>query len=94
MRAHLHKTNFFPYTLIDFMTFNTLLTGLELRLGQIIRAGNPKDLLEPDARIRCELQFSIIIFSNNQKPINRRNGYVNSQCQFRNQTRNFNSLNN
>lgn len=45
-------------TLIDTMSLNTLLTGLEPRLGQIIRAGNPKDLLEAHVRIRRELQLS------------------------------------
>ncbi|XP_072395178.1 uncharacterized protein [Diabrotica undecimpunctata] len=45
-------------TLIDSMVLNTLLTGLEPRLGQIIRATNPKDLIEASNRIRRELQLS------------------------------------
>lgn len=45
-------------TLIDTMALNTLLTGLEPRLGQVIRAGNPVDLLDAHARIRRELQLS------------------------------------
>ncbi|XP_072380697.1 uncharacterized protein [Diabrotica undecimpunctata] len=42
-------------TLIDSMALNTLLTGLEPRLGQINRASNPKDLIEASNRIRREL---------------------------------------
>ncbi|KAJ8968549.1 hypothetical protein NQ317_007161 [Molorchus minor] len=36
--------------LIETMALNTLLTGLEPRLGQIIRASNPRDLLEAHMR--------------------------------------------
>ncbi|KAJ8982457.1 hypothetical protein NQ317_000415 [Molorchus minor] len=50
--------------LIDTMALNTLLTGLEPRLGQIIRAGNPKDMLEAHVRIRRELQLT---YFENQK---------------------------
>lgn len=45
-------------TLIDTMSLNTLLTGLEPRLGQIIRANNPDNLLDAHNRIRRELQLS------------------------------------
>lgn len=45
-------------SLIETMTLNTLLTGLEPRLGQLIRASNPSTLLEAQSRIRRELQLS------------------------------------
>lgn len=44
--------------LIETMTLNTLLTGLEPKLGQIIRAGNPPNMLQATNRIRRELQLS------------------------------------
>lgn len=44
--------------LIDTMVLNTLLTGLDPRIGQVIRASNPKDILEAHARIRRELQLT------------------------------------
>ena len=44
--------------LIENMTLNTLLTGLEPKLGQIVRAGNPPDILTASMRIRRELQLS------------------------------------
>nr|XP_023011636.1 uncharacterized protein LOC111501933 [Leptinotarsa decemlineata] len=50
--------------LIETMTLNSLFTGLEPRLGQIIRAGNPRDMLEAHMRIRRELQLS---YFENQK---------------------------
>lgn len=53
-------------TLIDTMSLNTLLTGLEPRLGQIIRANNPENLLVAHNRIRRELQLS---YFENQKTI-------------------------
>ncbi|KAL1490144.1 hypothetical protein ABEB36_012884 [Hypothenemus hampei] len=40
------------------MALNTLLTGLEPRIGHIVRASNPRDLLEAQIRIRRELQLS------------------------------------
>ena len=55
--------------LIDTMALNTLLTGLEPRLGQIIRAGNPRDLLEAQCRIRRELQLSYFENQKAPKPI-------------------------
>lgn len=51
--------------LIETMALNTLLTGLDPRIGQIVRASNPKDLLEAHQRIRRELQLSY--FENQQK---------------------------
>lgn len=45
-------------TLIETMVLNTLLTSLEPRLGQLIRASNPTTLLEAQSRIRRELQLS------------------------------------
>lgn len=50
--------------LLDTMTLNTLLTGLEPRLGQLIRASNPSNMLEAYSRIRRELQLS---YFENQK---------------------------
>lgn len=44
--------------LIESMSLNTLLTGLEPKLGQIIRASNPPDILTATIRIRRELQLS------------------------------------
>lgn len=44
--------------LIDNMTLNTLLTGLESKLGQIVRAGNPPNILEAINRVKRELQLS------------------------------------
>ncbi|KAJ8912178.1 hypothetical protein NQ315_006145 [Exocentrus adspersus] len=50
--------------LIETMTLNTLLTGLEPRLAHIIRAGNPNSMLEALHRIKRELQLS---YFENQK---------------------------
>lgn len=50
--------------LIETMALNTLLTGLEPRLGQIIRASQPRDLPEAQSRIRREIQLS---YFENQK---------------------------
>lgn len=47
-------------SLIDSMALNTLLVGLEPKLGQLIRAGNPSNLLEAHSRIRRELQLSYL----------------------------------
>ena len=44
--------------LVETMTLNTLLTGLEPKLGQIIRAGNPQNMLQATNRIKRELQLS------------------------------------
>lgn len=46
--------------LIDTMSLNTLLTGLEPRLGQLIRASNPNSLVEAQNKIRRELQLSYL----------------------------------
>lgn len=54
--------------LIETMTLNTLLAGLEPRLGQIIRAGNPVDMLQATNRIRRELQLSYFQNQKFQKP--------------------------
>ncbi|CAG9836203.1 unnamed protein product [Diabrotica balteata] len=40
------------------MALNTLLTGLNPKIGHIICASNPKDLLEAQVRTRRELQLS------------------------------------
>lgn len=45
-------------SLIETMALNALLTGLDFRLGQLIRASNPQTLLEAQSRIRRELQLS------------------------------------
>ncbi|KAJ8914104.1 hypothetical protein NQ315_014300 [Exocentrus adspersus] len=50
--------------LIETMTLNTLLTGLEPRLAHIIRAGNSNSMLEALHRIKRELQLS---YFENQK---------------------------
>lgn len=50
--------------LIDNMCLNTLLTGLEPKLGQVIRAGHPVNMLEAITRIKRELQLS---YFENQK---------------------------
>lgn len=55
-------------SLIDTMSLNTLLTGLEPRLGQIIRSGNPRDILQAQSRIKRELQLSYFE-SNKNNPI-------------------------
>lgn len=57
-------------TLIDAMALNTLLTGMEPRLGQIIRAGDPRDLPDAHARIRRELQLSYFEVQKSNKTIN------------------------
>lgn len=44
--------------LIDTMVLNTLLTGLEPRLGQTVRASYPPDILTAITRIKRELQLS------------------------------------
>ncbi|KAL1516270.1 hypothetical protein ABEB36_000189 [Hypothenemus hampei] len=61
-------------SLVETMALNTLLTGLEPRLGQLIRAGNPTSLLEAHTRISRELQLSYfenqkIAKSTTQKPV-------------------------
>lgn len=43
--------------LIDSMALNALLTGLEPRVGQIIRASDPPDIITAISRIRRELQL-------------------------------------
>lgn len=45
-------------SLVESMALNTLLTGLEPRMGQIIRAGCPHSLLDAQSRIRREMQLS------------------------------------
>lgn len=56
-------------TLIESMALNTLLTGLEPRIGHIIRASNPRDILEAQIRIRRELQLSYFETQKVNKPI-------------------------
>lgn len=56
-------------TLIETMALNTLLTGLEPRLGQIIRACNPTDLIEAQQRIKRELQLSYFENQKFNKPL-------------------------
>lgn len=43
--------------LIDSMALNSLLTGLEPKIGQIVRASDPKDILTAVSRIKRELQL-------------------------------------
>lgn len=46
------------HELVDKMCLDTLLTGLDSKIGQIIRASNPQDLVEAALRIKRELQLS------------------------------------
>ncbi|XP_050310841.1 uncharacterized protein LOC126746579 [Anthonomus grandis grandis] len=55
--------------LIDSMALNTLLTGLDPRIGHIVRASNPNNLLEAQARIRRELQLSYFENQKQNRPI-------------------------
>lgn len=57
--------------LVDNMCLNTLLTGLEPKLGQIIRASNPLTILEAINRIKRELQLSY--FENSRQKPNQNN---------------------
>lgn len=81
--------------LIDNMCLNTLLTGLEPKLGQIVRAGNPNNMLDAINRIKRELQLSYFEnqkFNRTQKPnpvvqkfcsYCKKNGHVLSECKTR-----------
>ena len=51
------------------MALNTLFTGLESRLGQLVRTSQPRDLLEAQTRIRRELQLSYLEHQKQSKPI-------------------------
>lgn len=63
MHSAVNKQNLTPkekqaqITLIDSMALNTLLTGLEPKIGQIIRASDPDSILTAVARIKRELQL-------------------------------------
>lgn len=54
--------------LIETMALNTLLTGLDTRIGTIVRASNPRDLVEAHVRIRRELQLSYFENQKQAKP--------------------------
>lgn len=84
--------------LIDNMCLNTLLTGLEPRLGQIIRANNPVTMLDAINRVKRELQlhyFENQKFQKQNKPIQKpnqnqkfcsyckRNGHTVTECRSR-----------
>lgn len=58
-------------SLIDKMSLNTLLTGLEPKLGAIIRAGNPKNMIEAAERIRKEYQLSFLEKQSHKSNTNR-----------------------
>lgn len=45
-------------TLLDSMCLDALLTGLDQKIGSIVRASNPKDLVDAAIRIKRELQLS------------------------------------
>lgn len=47
-------------TMIDNMCLDTLLTGLDSKLGSIIRASNPQDLVEAAIRIKRECQLNYL----------------------------------
>lgn len=63
MHSAVNKQNLTPkekqaqITLIDSMALNTLLTGLEPKVGQIIRASDPDDIITAISRIKRELQL-------------------------------------
>lgn len=56
--------------LIQSMCLNTLLTGLEPKLGQLIRASNPTDMMTAISRVKRELQLN---YFENQKFSNPKN---------------------
>ncbi|KAJ8980873.1 hypothetical protein NQ317_001337 [Molorchus minor] len=77
MHASVQKTQLTPEqktaqsNLIETMTLNTLLTGLDPKLGSIIRASNPSTMLAAISRIKRELQLSYFEsqkFPKNNKP--------------------------
>lgn len=55
--------------LIETMVLNTLLTGLEPKIGQVVRSSYPPDILTAIMRIKRELQLSY--FQEQKTPINR-----------------------
>ncbi|KAJ8972922.1 hypothetical protein NQ317_010580 [Molorchus minor] len=54
--------------LTEGMILNTLLTGLEPKIGHIVRSSNPGDMLTAISRVRRELQLN---YFENQKQFNR-----------------------
>ena len=65
--------------LIETMTLNTLLTGLEPKIGHIIRAGNPSNMLDAINRIKRELQLSYFEQQKFQNRMVNKNPILNQQ---------------
>lgn len=49
------KENQAQINLIESMTLNSLLNGLEPKIGQVLRAGDPEDIISAISRIKIEL---------------------------------------
>lgn len=60
-------------SLVDNMCLDTLLTGLGSGIGTIVRASNPKNLLEAALRIKRETQLSYFENTKNSKPTHNKN---------------------
>lgn len=69
--------------LVESMALNTLLAGLDPKIGQIVRASNPPDILTATNRIRRELQLN---YFENQKFNLNRNTNIPPRKQNPNQT--------
>uniref|UniRef100_V5FZK3 Retrotransposon gag domain-containing protein n=1 Tax=Anoplophora glabripennis TaxID=217634 RepID=V5FZK3_ANOGL len=74
MHASIHKQQLTgaQKQLTDAMVLNTLLTGLEPKIGHVVRASNPGDMLTAIVRVRRELQLN---YFENQK-FNRNNANI------------------
>ncbi|KAJ8914643.1 hypothetical protein NQ315_015382 [Exocentrus adspersus] len=60
--------------LTESMVLNTLLTGLEPKIAQVVRASNPEDMLTAIARVKKELQLNYF----EQQKLNRGNNTNNN----------------
>ncbi|KAJ8916382.1 hypothetical protein NQ315_014592 [Exocentrus adspersus] len=60
--------------LTESMVLNTLLTGLEPKIAQVVRASNPEDMLTAIARVKKELQLNYF----EQQKLNRDNNTNNN----------------
>lgn len=65
-------------SLIDNMCLDTLLTGLEPKLGAIIRASNPETILDASQRIRRENQLGYLENQRQNLRPNNNNSYNNN----------------
>uniref|UniRef100_A0A6P7GDX2 GATA zinc finger domain-containing protein 14-like n=1 Tax=Diabrotica virgifera virgifera TaxID=50390 RepID=A0A6P7GDX2_DIAVI len=74
MHANIQKSGLTPeekqaqIVLSESMALNTLLTGLDPKIAHIVRASNPKDLLQAQIRIRRELQLSYFEIQKTNRP--------------------------